>query len=175
MISSPELLLYRYNVAVQPTATGRKLGQIIRLLLQLPEYADFQHDIVTDFKSNLVTCRRLSPDTARSVVHYRAEGEDEPQANAQIYQLRLEETGTFTVSELTEYLTSTNMNAVYADKLPVLQALNIFLGHYAKASPTLATIGSSRCFDLTQASSKWDLEAGLSAIRGFFSSVRVAS
>ncbi|KAF7505467.1 hypothetical protein GJ744_000714 [Endocarpon pusillum] len=173
MIPNPDLLLYRYSVAVQPDATGKKLSQIIRLLLQLPEYADFEHDIVTDFKSNLVSCRRLSPDTVDSVVQYRAEGEDEPRANAQTYRLRVKETGILTVSELTDYLTSTNVNTTYADKLPVLQALNIFLAHYAKVSPTLATIGSSKSFDLN--TPKWDLGAGVSALRGFFSSVRVAT
>lgn len=175
MIPSPDLLLYRYNVAVQPAATGKKLSQIIRLLLKLPEYGDFQNDIVTDFKSTLVSRRRLSPDAAELAIQYRAEGEDEPRAHAQTYRLRVEETGTLTVSELTDYLTSTTVNTAYADKLPVLQALNIFLGHYAKSSPSVATVGSSKSFSLTQASPKWDLGAGLSALRGFFSSVRVAT
>lgn len=82
MIPSPDLLLYRYNVAVQPAATGKKLSQIIRLLLKLPKYGDFQNDIVTDFKSTLVSRRRLSPDAAELAIQYRAEGEDEPRAHA---------------------------------------------------------------------------------------------
>ena len=57
----------------------------------------------------------------------------------------------------------------------MLQALNIFLGHYAKSSPTVATVGSNKSFPLTQNSPKWDLGAGLTALRGFFSSVRVAT
>ena len=173
MIPSPDLILYRYNVAVQPAATGKKLSQIIKLLLKLPEYGDFQDDIVTDLKSTLVSRRRLVPGVAESAIQYRAEGEDEPRAHAQTYQLRVEETGTLTVSELTDYLTSTSVNTAYADKLPVLQALNIFLGYYAKSSPAIATVGSSKSFSLSQASS--NLGAGLSALRGFFSSVRVAT
>jgi len=86
----------------------------------------------------------------------------------------VEGTGTLTVSELTDYLSSTNVNTAYADKLPVLQALNIFLGHYAKSSPAIATVGS-KSFSLTQDSPRWDLGAGLTALRGFFSSVRVAT
>ena len=175
MIPSPDLLLHRYNVAVQPAAVGKKLSQIIKLLLEIPGYREFRDDIVTDFKSTLVSRRRLSPDTAELAIQYRAEGEDEPRANAKTYQLRVEETGILTVSELTDYLTSTNMNAAYANKLPVLQALNIFLGHHAKSSPAVATVGSSKSFSLTQDSPKWDLGAGLTALRGFFSSVRVAT
>ena len=175
MIPSPNLLLYRYNVNVQPDAAGKKLSQIIRLVLELPEYRELRNDIVTDFKSTLVSRRRLSPDTAGTAIPYRAEREDEPRAKAQIYRIRVEETGTLTVSELTDYLTSTNVNTAYADKLPVLQALNIFLGHYAKSAPTVATVGSSKSFSLAQNSPRRDLGAGLTALRGFFSSVRVAT
>ena len=171
MIPSPDLLLHRYNVAVRPAAVGTKLSQIIKLLLELPGYGEFRDDIVTDFKSTLISRRRLSPSTAEPTIHYRAEGEDEPRANAQSYQLRVEGTGTLTVSELTDYLTSTNVNTAYADKLPVLQALNIFLGHHAKSSPAVATVRSNKSFSLTQDSPKWDLRAGLTALRGFFSSV----
>ena len=113
--------------------------------------------------------------TAERAIPYGAEGEDEPQANAQTYRLRVEETGTLTVSALTDYLTSTNVNTAYTDKVPVLQALNIYLGHYAKSSPTVTTVGSSKSFSISQASPKWDLGAGLSALRGFFSSIRVAT
>lgn len=84
-----------------------------------------------------------------------------------------QETGTFSVSELITYLNSTDMNTTYADKLPVLQALNIFLGHYAKSSPTVATVGSSKSFSIT--TPKQDLGAGLSALLGFFSSIRLAT
>ena len=175
MIPSPNLLLYRYDIAVQPEAVGKKLSQIIKLLLQLPNYGEFRNDIVTDFKSTLLSRRRLSPDTAGTTIQYRAEGEDEPRANAQSYLLRVRETGTHTVSDLTDYLTSTNVNTAYADRLPVLQALNIFLAHHAKSSPTVATVGSSKSYSLTQDTPKWDLGAGLTAIRGFFSSVRLAT
>ena len=175
MIPKPDLLLYRYNVAVQPDAVGKKLSQIIRLLLQLPAYGEFRNDIVTDFKSTLVSRRRLSPDTAQATIQYRAEGEDEPRAHAPNYRLRVEETGTLTISELTDYLSSTNLSTTYADQLPVLQALNIFLGHHAKSSPAIATVGSTKSFHLSEDSPKWDLGAGLTALRGFFSSVRVAT
>ena len=180
MIPSPNLLLYRYNVDVLPTAerqpapAGKKLNQIIRLLLELPEYREFRNDIVTDFKSTLVSRRRLSPDTGGTAIQYRAEREDEPRDNAQIYRIRVQETGTLTVSELTDYLTSTNVNTAY-DKLPVSQALNIFLGHYTKTSPTISTVGSSKSFSLAQNSPSQNLGAGLTALRGFFSSVRVAT
>lgn len=175
MIPSPKLLLYRYNVAVEPAATGKKLSQLIRLLLGLPGYAEHRDRIVTDFKSTLVSRQRLDLDTAESVVQYRAEGEDAPLPNAQSYRFRVEETGTLPVADLIDYLSSTNVSTNYTEKLPMLQALNIFLGHYAKANPDIATVGSSKSFSLSQDTPRWDLGAGLSALRGFFSSVRLAT
>lgn len=175
IIPSQELVLYRYNVAVNPPATGKKLSQIIKLFLNLPEYGELRNDIVTDFKSTLVSRRQILNISCIAAIQYQAELEDQPRANAPSYQLRVQETGIFTVSELLNYLNSTDVNAPYADKLPVLQALNIFLSHYAKSSPTVATIGSSKSFSITQANRGHDLGDGLSALRGFFSSVRLAT
>lgn len=171
---SEKLVLYRYNVAVQPAATGKRLSQIIRLLMSLPEYGNFRDDIVTDFRSTLISRRELPNISSDAAIQYQAEGEDQPRAHAPSYQLRVQQTGTFIVSELTTYLNSTNVNTTYADKLPVLQALNIFLGHYAKSSPAIATIGGSKSFSITRAT-PYELGAGLSAIGGFFSSIRVAT
>jgi eukaryotic translation initiation factor 2C len=175
LIPSPDLLLYRYNVSMLPEAKGKLLSQVIRLLLALLDYANFQRDIVTDFKSTLISNRRFSPDMSQATIQYRSEGEDEPLINAKTYQVRIEETGTFTVADLTNYLASTNVSTNYTEKLPLLHALNIFLSHHSKFSPTIATVGSSKSFSLTQSSPKWDLGAGLFALRGFFSSVRVAA
>ena len=175
MIPHPKLTLHRYHVDVKPDATGKKLSQIIRLLLELPGYAEYRDDLVTDFKSTLICRRDLGLNAAEWAIPYRAEGEDEPRSGAQTYQIRVEVTGTLAVSQLTDYLASTNVSEAYADKLPVLQALNIFLGHYAKSNPTLTAVGSNKTFSLSSNSPSWDLGAGLSALRGFFSSVRVAT
>lgn len=175
LLPDPNLVLYRYNVDVVPTAAGRKQNQIVRLLLEGPTYSQFRNDIVTDYKSTLVSRRRLHRDAVASTVQYRAEGEDDPLPEAQAYQVRVEETGTLTVSELTDYLTSTNVSAVYADKQPMLQALNIFLGHHAKTSSAIATVGSSKSYSLGQNTPRYNLKGGLTAVRGFFSSVRVAA
>lgn len=175
LIPAPNMVLYRYHVAVQPTVAGKKLTQVIRLLLESPGLAEFRDDIVTDFKSTLISRKRLSTAPQESAINYRAEGEDEPRDNAPSYRIRIEETGTLTISQLTEYLTSTSGTSAFADKLPTLQALNIFLSHYARSTSGVAAVGSSKSFPLGQTSPRWDLGAGLTALRGFFSSVRVAT
>jgi eukaryotic translation initiation factor 2C len=175
LIPKPGLNLYRYDVRVVPTAAGRKLTQIVRLLLDLPAYQNFRKDIVTDFKANLISRVRLQTERQEYDIPYKAEGEDDPLDRAARYKVYVEETGTFTVTQLVDYLNSTNTSAIYSDKLDVIQALNIFLRHYANNSTTLATVGKSKTFPLDQGANPFSLGAGLTAVRGFFSSVRVAA
>ncbi|KAL6879269.1 Piwi domain-containing protein [Trichoderma novae-zelandiae] len=173
LTASPKLVLYRYDVSVNPAATGRKLTQIVRLVLDAPELAAYKHDTVSDFRSTLI-CRRKFNDQAIKVA-YRSEGEEEPRENGPQYEVKLQLTNTLATADLIGYLTSTNPSAQYDDKLPLIQALNIFLNHYAKSTNNLATIGSSKMFSLSQDSDTWDLGSCLTAIRGFFASVRAAT
>ena len=175
LIPRSDLVLYRYHVNVQPAVTGRKLGQIIKLLLEIPGYTEHRAEIVTDFRSTLISCTRFGSDPAEFRIKYKAEGEDEPLENAPEYRLRVEETGILTVAELTDYLANTNSAQADGDKLPILQALNIYLAHHAKVTPNISTIGSSKSFSSSQDTSRMNLREGLTALRGFFSSVRVAT
>jgi eukaryotic translation initiation factor 2C len=170
----PDLVLYRYSVHVQPDVKGRKLSQVIRLLLELPEYAAVKGHLVSDFKSTMVCRKRLSKDEAEYPIQYRSEGEDDASLNATTYKVTVKETGVITVAQLVAFLTSTSIDLAYADKDPTIQALNIFKGHFPKVSSTRATIGANKSFSLQQREEA-DLGAGLTALRGYFSSVRVAA
>ena len=173
LMPPPNLVLYRYSVDVLPTAPGKKLRQIVRLLIQDQQYLGLRNDIVTDFKSNLISPKPLN--IGEFTIKYQAEDENEPRADAQNYQVRVGETGILTVSELTDFLASATVDASCPNELPIIQALNILLGHYAKSSSFLSTIGSNKAFPLSGNAEKWNLGAGLEAVRGFFSSVRGAA
>lgn len=110
------------------------------------------------------------------LITYRTEDEDEAELNPRIYKVRLQLTGTITVSELMNYLTSTQASQLFASKEEVIQALNIAVGHHPKAARQIASIGANKHFDINpQTSESFDLGAGLMAIRGFFVSVRTAT
>ena len=184
-VPPPDLVLYRYRITEvkeqgnnNKTATGKKLKQVINLILEQPPLQRLRNDIVTDFKDFLISRTELTADNLKELpgsVQYRAENEDEPRLQAPYYRYNFASDGTLTVSELTEFLTSMNANAVF-DKGPITQALNIFLGHYAKASPQHTNIGANKSYRLDQSEvSSGNLGAGLTALRGFFSSVRVAT
>jgi hypothetical protein len=175
MIPSSKMTLYRYDVAVSPETAGKKLNQVIRLLLESPDLASVREDIVTDFKSTMISRQRFQEDEKGIDIQYRSEKEDEPREDATTYHVRLLYTKTLRVSDLMNYLTSTNIGDHYDDKLSMVQALNIFLNHHAKSTGNLVTIGASKSFSLSNTSEKYTLKGGLTAIRGFFSSVRLAS
>lgn len=159
---------------MSPDASGKKLTQIVRLLLETPEMSPFRSDTVTDFKATLITRQRLKSDDMMIEFQYRSESEDEPRPSDTKYRVRVQYTNTLPVSDLINSLTSTNFGKSY-DTQPMVQAFNIFLNHYSKSVGNLVTIGSSKSFSLDSDSNKWNLGAGLTAIRGFFSSVRVAT
>lgn len=181
------LQLYRYELKVtersrnqENRVVGKKLKQVFQLVLELPPFISHRGDIVTDFKSFLISRVKLDTEQLESLpdrIQYRPEGEDQSRTNDPFYNITVTAAGSVAVSDLTAYLTSTDPGATF-DKQPILQALNIFLGHYAKNSPAHTTVGANRSFSLDQQQQQrdsFDLGTGLRAIRGFFSSVRVAT
>ncbi len=175
LVVDPKLVLYRYDINVKPEAKGKKLVRIVGLLLEEPDFAGRKEHVVSDFKSTLVSRQRLPKDEASYEILYRAEGEDEPSQRATKYEIRLKYTNTLPVNQFVEYLTSTTLSND-GEKLPMIQALNIFLNHYSKTNTNLTTIGSSRDFPLSSNyDGLGDLGSGLQVIRGFFASVRAAT
>ena len=179
------LQLYRYEVKVtersknqENRVVGKKLKRTLQLLLEEPPFKSHRSDIVTDFKAFFISRVKLDTEQLESPpnkIQYRPEGEDVPRPNDPTYDVTVTAAGSVAVSDLTTYLTSTDPGATF-DKQPILQAFNIFLGHYAKNSSAHTTIGANRSFLLDQQQQgSLDLGGGLRAIRGFFSSVRVAT
>lgn len=162
-----------------PKVGGPKLTQIIRLMLdESNELAGYRHDVVTDFKSTLISRKRfpINNGTHFIIVKYKAEGEDEPLNQAQVYRIPITLTNTLTYGELLADFTSTNPTVHYDSKLDMIQSLNIFLNHYAKTNDTLVTVGASKTFVWNAGNeNSVSLGWGLMAIRGFVTSVRAAT
>ncbi|KAL8825581.1 MAG: hypothetical protein Q9191_004327 [Dirinaria sp. TL-2023a] len=178
-----DLQLYRYELKVtegkkETRVAGKKLKRVFELLLEMDPLRSHRSDIVTDFKAFLISRVKLSSEQLELLpteIQYRPEGEDEARKHDPKYGITVTAAGSVAVSDLINHLTSTDPEATF-DKQPILQALNIFLGHYAKKSPDHTTVGANRSFSrVPQPQDSADLGKGLRAIRGFFSSVRVAT
>lgn len=146
----------------------------MRLLLEDPALAGIRKDIVTDYRSTLFSLTKLGKDETVIKIRYRSEGEDEPRVNATVYSVKLLFTNTLSVAQLSEYLLAADAGVQYDGKLPLIQALNILINSYAKTSPSLISVGSKKTFSPSTAD--WmSLGGGLTALRGYFSSVRAAT
>ncbi|KAI0554701.1 ribonuclease H-like domain-containing protein [Xylaria curta] len=195
---SLKLVLYRYSWSVKKEEKqesgkqdgkknkaqeleGKKLGRVIQLCLESPGLAEFQNDVVTDFRAVLIA-RRDIPDQEITIA-YRAEGEVDPRPNATRYTMELKKNQTLHAADLVSHLTSTDLNSQYGGQLDAVQALNILVNHYAKSSSEVTTLGTSKSFPPVRADDKdhkgpknyEDLGAGLTAVRGYFTSVRAAT
>ena len=188
MKTNPEFVMHRYHIAIVPVAyapddpaknqsgaseaeetapTGKSLSNIVRLLLECSPYAEHQAYLVTDFASTLLSCQKLTLDVTgweKSIKYRKA-----------TYRLRLEERGTIDTSHLIECLNPAAMVESSAGKEPLLQALNIILGHLAKSSERTTVYGSNRSFAWDQDFAPSSLGTGLVAMKGFYSSVRAAT
>ena len=176
LMPKTDLKLYRYAIGIQPDATGRKRTRLVEQLITEGQVSALKKGLVSDFKSTLISDRELLDEYLRESIVYKFEGEDEPNQGATTYRFRLQSTGSFTVAELVDYLSSTNISAAFSAKTEVDQALNIVLGFHPKASPSNFSVGANKHYAIAGPSAQsFDLGAGLTAWRGYFTSVRTAA
>lgn len=172
LLVDARLVLYQYNIDIQPEVLGRKRTRIIQLVLQRPEFVARSDNICSDFKSTLFSRAVLDNEITACNMQYRSEFETEPGPRATLYQIRLQHTRTLPVRRLLEYLTTTNLSYPFDERSALIQAFNVFLNHFAKSHDNLVTFGN-KTFPRDAAGR--DLGGGLMAVRGFFSSVRIAT
>ncbi|OOO13115.1 stem cell self-renewal protein Piwi [Aspergillus oryzae] len=175
--------LFRYRVEISPDPAtrkppaGKKAQQIIKLLIE-QHFSELGKNIVTDYKSTLITNLEIldNEEIYQYDVRYRGEYDDEYSEDAKVYRVTCQFTGRLNPAELLAYLTSTNPDDQFGSKTEVLQAMNIILGNHPKIQDWIASVGANKHYairgDLCE---KWDLGAGLEALRGFFISVRTAT
>ena len=181
------LVLYRYRITIDPRIENGKqlpepknkqLKRIVKLMLDKLQLTVPKSAIATDFKSTLICNARIPQDLWVQRIQYFHEDDVAPKSDSRTYTLRIEETlPSLMISVLQEFLASTSTTAPFSQKEPVLQALNIVLGHHAKSSQEIDMIGGNRAYANAKNGSadRLDLKAGLEAIRGYFLSVRLAS
>ena len=152
----------------------KKARRIVQLLVE-ENFLSSGLDVATDYKSNIISRRKLQSED-EYLITYRAEEEDEPAPNATKYRIQIQLTGSLSVVELINHLTSSHAGSMLASKEEMIQVLNIVMGHYPKAVATVASVTRNRHFNLNPSTQDMvSLGGGLQVIRGFFMSVRAAT
>ncbi|TVY52831.1 Protein argonaute 1B [Lachnellula cervina] len=174
------LTLTRYNVEVQPEVKGKKLGRVFQLLLELPEFAS-AGGLASDLRSMIIARNPLGIQDGHTVqIPYLAEGQDEPLARAVTYTVRVITPLSFSISDLTAFLSTTNPNAPpFTQKAEAIQVLNVLFGHYPQVHDGVVSIGQNRHFSINRGQANAHnitvLGGGLESLRGYFQSVRPAT
>lgn len=166
-----DLKLHRYEIETSPTVVGKKLARLVALFINKTQFSQFKADVVTDFKTILISRKDLSSLKGRTfnVSYY---GEHESPSDVQTHQIRLNFQYTLPIATLRDYITSQQLTKSYPQKSQMLQSLNVFLNDFPKSTPSLITLGSNKTFVQTN---KIDLGVGLQGLRGFFASVRLGT
>lgn len=186
MSPSKDLVLFRYSVAVAATndksnrgpaantgPVGKKLKRIIELLID-DHLAAHKSDISSDYKTMLISKKELPPWTNPISIVYRAEMEDDAAPTEKIYKVDLLRTNVYAVSDLIEYLTTTQVRNLYNSKEELTTALSVVFGNHPKRSSQVFSVGANKHYPVNSADSA-ALQEGLIALRGFFVSVRAAT
>ena len=185
-LSSDDTVTFHiYSINVRPETgkvppRGSRLIQLVRLLFAHDAFATHQNHCVIDFFSKLITHEPLPLELLQSgiTLQYRDEREEKPSEHAQTY--------TFSFTKLPDETWSANDSQDYAcshiagktikGKDSHIQAMNIFLSHYRKASPDLAMVNRRIGYPMYPSGhEKYDLGDGIVALRGFCSSFRIAT
>lgn len=167
----PDQTLFKYDLIVEPQARGRKLHRVVELLLGQPPLS--QRRPFSDFKQTLVL-RDNIPDQRINVIYY-PEDQNQPGPQATAYHVRIKRTDVLVAQQLLDATNHASTWKSYAQKEPMLHALNTMLHHYPRSIRHIANLEKG-AFPLTgNLSDIRELGGGVLAVRGFFSSVRPAA
>ncbi|KAL2803243.1 putative RNA interference and gene silencing protein [Aspergillus granulosus] len=169
--------VFRYNLETEQSHGARKLRQIIGLLLDehFPEARDY---IASDLGSTLVSpFDILGGDTAHIFdVRYKDDFAHEYPSTPTTFRVRVIPTGKISVSSLVHHLSSMNASDMCHNKVEVLHALTVILGHFSRACSNIVPMEGNKRFaisgDLVE---RFSLGAGLEVLRGFSFSARAAT
>lgn len=175
----PDVSLFRYHLEISPEVQNRRLrARIIKLLLEDSPVRNLAPGIVSDYQANIISTKALTADQRTTTIRDRDEDNGSAPSTARQYRLRLQETGSFVIADLIDYLTSSNASAVLSEKAEILQALNIILNSLPKTKDPRSTLSTRSNVHFSVSgprAERFNLGAGLEAWRGYFTSVRTGA
>jgi hypothetical protein len=187
--------VYKYALEVSPVVTaeadaskkragpprevkGLKLRAVIEHTLKELVRRDPSAALATEYKSQLVSLRQLELDDGRLIVQVPFEDSDKTME----YNVRFNGPLEIRIGELMRYLNTMEDNSdpegrtfpKFADTVDVI---GVILGHSGRRSESVSVVGSGRFFPVNQPTQSITLgrQSPLSAIRGYFQSVRLGT
>ncbi|QDS74902.1 hypothetical protein FKW77_003864 [Venturia effusa] len=188
-------ILYRYQVDIEPDAglSRKKIRRYVELFLAQQLFtkttaaSDYGKTIYTNGKLDLGPTDRA---TFKIVLHDKYEApfpaaSPNEEAGRQAARKRRERTlkiqliTSYSVNELFKYVSNSSGSGAYSPKEDVRQALNIVFSRAPNFEPNISAAGQNKFFPFNHAFGShanvesMDMGAGLLALRGYYSSVRL--
>ena len=171
-MQAESLILNYYTISIDPDTMTKKVPKgdrkkrLIRLLFEHGPFQEILRGLfVSDFNTTIITKEPLGPGPRDFTIDFKAEGAVHPSAFPVAYTIRIGQPVSL------DMVDGLNLSTLASDqnKLQILRAYNVILGHHSKESHQLAWIGSKKVYPLN--STGRDLGRGLIAMRGFYSNV----
>lgn len=176
-----DMALHRFTIGeIEPKVSSKKKELIIRqLMVQAAILLEKKVPVVvSDFKSYILSMPNELPggDEMNREVVYPPDKDGVKPRSQKTYTVPIKKDKTFQLSELAEYLASTDPSAVYHAKDEVVQTLNILRNYHPRmAGGNIITIGAHKVFIPSANNQEMDLSGGLIGLKGSYASIRLAT
>lgn len=183
-----DIILTRYAITITREASdtdGGDLGvasasrelkrQCIRLALGEARFNDYHNGIISDYQATLYSVDPLPDHLLTTTIRYHTEHASGAIPSARSYTVRLERGETLDLASFGRSIESEDPVSDQTNSDDIVTALNIFLGDFAQSQPLSMTHAKDKSNNFVDEPTQKELGGGLVAIRGFFSSIRLAS
>ncbi|KAJ5043482.1 hypothetical protein NUH16_000271 [Penicillium rubens] len=172
----PNIKFHSYRLKIKPEAKKGQQKFILESMFR--QYPLFNQGIgvATDGATEIVTTERLPED--RVPFHCSmGDGGGTSKAYTGPWEATLTFENAYSPAEILAYLEDVNHREEVPNEAPSLRVLNILMSAYAYRDPGVVIIGKSRnkFFRIDRGKQSMDINGGLEAIRGYYSSVRLGA
>lgn len=179
----PKETLLLYDAAIEPDVKNRKKRR--RMFDMLEKHTAFQQFVstaATDYSKLIVSTVPLNPAAAPNqggraadrveitIIYKENDDGDEPKDTDKAkHRFTITRTTEIHRSDIDDYLQGRKPDYNYGQ---AIQALNIILAKFPNKSSNMVPVGRNKFFVINEAALKFDLGPGLTALKGYYTSVR---
>lgn len=179
--------LFTYEIVVDERLTVKRKRQhfIESLFTQIPELRALGPGVATDYASLIVTSARVNlgrdDQGTFTLGSYSTElpGVSVTAPPGKPFKLEMSVIGTLSSSDLSRFMGPDLTNSNHSDTadMEAVRALNVIMASHPNKDPDVYQGGQNKFFRYPSQDtfSNYDLEAGLIAVRGYYSSVRFST
>lgn len=178
-------LLYRYSVDIrkpgkqdQEPMSKREKRSVLEDLLREREFSSLNNMYATDWASMIITTSKVTLSDGGTKNRKAFDIADGPTPSVK-FSVLVEETRRFHLKELLDYVMSPSPQSLYAIEDDVIQVLNIVLSKIPEGTANIGLIGRNKYYPMKghalYDNDNRDLGAAIEAIRGYYTSVRIAT